>query len=146
MIEEEVTVAALADGQVWVEKQPSGGCLGCANTCIGASVDPGKRNRSAGHLAVDCPFEVSVGDRIVIGVENGALFRGMVKVYLFPLAGLFGGAVAGQWLPWLTTGISADVGSAIGGLLGLLVTLAVVRRQGREGKPLSGLVALRKLA
>jgi sigma-E factor negative regulatory protein RseC len=71
---------------------------------------------------------VNSGDRVVLGLDEADLQRGSLLLYAVPLAGLLGGAIAGdQLLPVL--GLSAELGAVGGGLLGLIGALRIVRNR-----------------
>jgi sigma-E factor negative regulatory protein RseC len=75
------------------------------------------------------------GDRVVLGLDEANLQRGSLLLYAVPLAGLLGGAIAGdQLLPLL--GLSAELGAVGGGLLGLIGALRIVKD--RSGAALGG--------
>jgi sigma-E factor negative regulatory protein RseC len=64
---------------------------------------------------------LQVGDEVIIGVEEKALVKGSLAVYLVPLLMMFTGALAGKWV----TG--SENMSVFMGLIGLLAGFAWLR-------------------
>jgi sigma-E factor negative regulatory protein RseC len=138
MIEEEATVAEVADGRVWIEKSRGSACAGCAEACpssLAGGLFGGKRVR----LQVDSDLALRPGDKVLVGVAEDALAAASLLIYLLPLFGLFAGALLGKSIA------GSDLASALGGLVGLALSLAglqAFRLSGWEGcKP----VILRKI-
>jgi sigma-E factor negative regulatory protein RseC len=138
MIEEEAYVAAVADGQIWIEKQRQTACSGCAQACPSASVSGFFASKPV-RLKVLSDVAVLPGDRVVVGIAEEALASGSLWIYLLPLLGLFAGALLGKFL------LGSDIASALGGLAGMGLCYAglkasrLLERQGYQP------VILRKL-
>lgn len=126
MIEETaVVVAADRDGGLWVEAVPQSACGGCvAGGHCGTGALGQVLGRRPVRLKLEAGADAAVGDRVVIGLPEGALLRGAVMLYLVPLLMMFAGAVAAAAI-WG----SADAGVALAGGAGMLGGLGWARRQ-----------------
>ncbi|QXP83575.1 SoxR reducing system RseC family protein [Methylococcus sp. Mc7] len=126
MIEEEAIVTEVEGRSIWVEKFQKSACGSCTQGCstsLVARLLGGKPMR----LKVDAEAPVSPGDRVIIGVEEGALLAGSFRMYLLPLFSLLGGALLGKLLADQGLFASADAGSIAGGLLGLGLTFVLLK-------------------
>ncbi|MEW6038952.1 MAG: SoxR reducing system RseC family protein [Pseudomonadota bacterium] len=126
MIEEEAIVTEVEGRSIWVEKFQKSACGSCAQGCstsLVARLLGGKPMR----LKVDAEASVSPGDRVIIGVEEGALLAGSFRMYLLPLFSLLGGALLGKLLADQGLFASADAGAIAGGLLGLGLTFILLK-------------------
>ena len=127
MIEETAHVVA-ADGEfVWVETRRQSTCGSCAakQGCGTSALAKVLGNRLARVRAINHGV-AQVGDQVVIGIDEQALVRGSLAIYLVPLAGLLLGAVVGALMS--TRLLVMGEGLTIGlGIAGLLLGLAWVR-------------------
>jgi sigma-E factor negative regulatory protein RseC len=85
-------------------------------------------------MRVRNPIRAQPGDRVVIGVHERGVVRASLLLYMLPLLGLilfavFGGLVGERFLA-----VASELPSIIGGLLGLLGGLALVRRGSLSSK------------
>ena len=104
MIEESAMVVAFEGDDVWVETQRQSACGQCAankgcGTATLAKVLGNKRTRV--RVLNPRSTKVSIGDEIVVGIEEQALVRGSLAIYMAPLlalflSGLLGDALAAQ--------------------------------------------------
>ena len=117
MIEEEAYVAAVSDGQVWVEKNRKTACSGCSEACPSA-VSSGFFTETQIRLCVLSDLPLSPGDKVLVGIAETALASGSFLIYLLPLVCLFAGALLGKSLS------GSDLASAFGGLLGFCLCYA----------------------
>lgn len=135
MIEEHARVVRAEPGTAWVEVMRKSACGSCAlaGGCGTAGIARYLRGRrGAVHLRVIDPVGVQAGDQVVIGMEEGALLRGLVQTYAVPLLAMLLGALGGKLLG-AALGLSApDAGTLAGGALGLAAGLANVRRFSRR--------------
>lgn len=123
MIEEVAFVAEVAGRQVWLERTRKPGCAGCLETCA-TSLTAKFFTEKTVRFQVSSPFELKPGDRVVVGLAEDALVFGSFGVYLLPLLALFVGALSGKAVAGLTEWATPDLGSALGGVSGLLLSLA----------------------
>ena len=127
MIEEEAIVASVVDGQVWVEKKRKSACSACTQRCTTGVVDDFFGGKTI-KIKVISEIDLKIGDRVMVGIREGAIVGGALWVYIIPLLGLLLGAVAGSVAAPFFSLLPADGVSAIGGGLGLILTLIFLRR------------------
>ncbi|WP_455216931.1 SoxR reducing system RseC family protein, partial [Kaarinaea lacus] len=72
--------------------------------------------------------KVSIGDEIVVGIDEQALIRGSLVIYLLPLIFLFLFGLLGETLSVQLNSGNADVMVIIFGMLGLFSGFYLVRR------------------
>jgi sigma-E factor negative regulatory protein RseC len=131
MIEEHAQVVALDKGNVWVETQRRSACGQCAankgcGTATLSKVLGNKRSRV--RTLNPKATHVSVGDEVVIGINEQALVRGSLAIYMVPLLALFVFGLLGQALSRQLLMENPDMLSIIFGLLGLGLGFVWVRR------------------
>lgn len=140
MIEEEAVVARIdEDGQVWVEKNRQSACSSCSKGCPSATVGE-YLGGSMISLMVDTALPLKTGDRVMVGIHEGALVLGALGVYLLPLISLFVGAMLGQ-----AVGEGGEIATIIGGLIGLLASLVALKFTPMFSRQKLRPVVLRKL-
>ncbi|MFM9912102.1 MAG: SoxR reducing system RseC family protein [Methylophilaceae bacterium] len=126
MIEEQAVVIRTEGEQAFLEiqrNQPCGLC-GATQGCgisLWSRIFSSRRNTFSSHNQLD----VKPGERVVVGVEEGALLTGSLVAYALPLLLLCIGALLGSNLAETQAG--KDLYAALGALLGLFVGLASVR-------------------
>lgn len=103
MIEETGRVTEVEPGYAWVETRRTSTCGSCAarGGCGTSVLSRVLGQRTARVKALD-RVGASVGDEVVLGLDDGALLRGSLAVYMMPLVALILGAilaetVAPQW-------------------------------------------------
>lgn len=123
MLEETATVVSRDGDFAWVEAGRQSACGNCSSsgTC-GTGVLAKVLGRQRVRMRVLNAIGARTGDRVVVGINERALLRGAIKVYLFPLIGLFGGGMLGRVIAehWRLSGVEAAV--AICALLGFGAT------------------------
>ncbi|HHJ14960.1 MAG TPA: Fis family transcriptional regulator [Gammaproteobacteria bacterium] len=133
MIEETATVVETGPEGVWVESEPHSACgqcqaaSGCGTSALARVLG---RRRSRVRVLADQPLRV--GDRVTIGIREQALVRGSLALYAVPLAALLAGALLGKLGAGADLWQSAEAGSVLLGLAGLVAGLVWVRRFGRR--------------
>lgn len=122
MIEERARVVQADDAGIWVETQRQSACgqcsanKGCGTAVIGKVVG-NKRNRVR---VLDADGAgIRIGDEVVIGIQEQALVRGSLAIYLVPLLSLFFFGLLGQALAPQFGVANADVLSIAFGAVGL---------------------------
>ncbi len=100
MIEETGRVVAVEEGALWVETVRRSTCSSCsARHGCGHRMLNGESAGARARLRALCDDSTAqVGDRVVVGIPEGALVRGALMVYLLPLVLMFLGALAGALL------------------------------------------------
>ncbi|MEE8342548.1 MAG: SoxR reducing system RseC family protein [Gammaproteobacteria bacterium] len=97
MLEETGRVVQVSGDTAWVETERASTCAGCVaksgcGTAVLSRVMGVRRNR----VRALNPVHACAGDRVVIGLQEDALVRGSLAMYLIPLMGLLAGAILGQ--------------------------------------------------
>jgi len=112
MIEERALVIKANEGYAWVETQRRTSCDACsANQGCGAATLARILGRRRTRLRVLTRLPLQAGDQVIIGIEENALIRGSLAVYMVPLMMLLLGA---------SMGASTASGEGMTILLGLL--------------------------
>lgn len=126
MIEESGVVISTRGDSAWVETTPRTSCGGCGEqSACGTNVLSTWFTRRAKNVQVENSLHVSTGDHVVIGINELALLRSAVMLYLLPLFGLILGGAAGEWLGH--QGAYPQLFSIVGGIAGLVLTLLAVK-------------------
>ena len=82
----------------WVETLPAATCSGCSTKAgCGANWLSRVLGRRRNQVRILNPVQASAGDQVVIGLQEDALVRGSLLMYLVPLVGLLAGAILGQY-------------------------------------------------
>ncbi len=129
MLEEQGVVLSVSGDTAEVVAEAKSTCGSCAakNACgtsLLANLFP-QRKRT---FRASNPVAAQVGDRVLIGLDESVLQTASLLVYVVPLLGLIGGAMAGTWLasalmPEIAEAVSIGVGIA-----GFSLALLVVRK------------------
>jgi len=101
MIEERARVVQVDDSGIWVETQRQSACGQCnankgCGTAVIAKVVGNKRSRV--RVLDSGAAGVRVGDEVLIGIQEQALVRGSLAIYLAPLVSLFLFGLLGEML------------------------------------------------
>ena len=128
MIETEGTVVAVEAGRAWVETNRRSACGHCESSgaCGTALLGNTFGNRPT-RIEVDNRIGARTGDRVILGLPERGMLIGSFLLYLFPLAGLFAGALLGQYAGLLLAAGSVEPWAVSGGLLGLMTALGLLR-------------------
>jgi sigma-E factor negative regulatory protein RseC len=135
-------VVRIDGGTAWLEPEQTTSCGHCASSAscgAGAHVQAGQGDGNgigslgsrlqARRFAMDAPVgsaALRIGDRVVVGVGEGALLRGALTAYGLPLlTALLGGALA-------ETGHGQDTVTIVGMLAGLTAGLLAARLLARR--------------
>ena len=131
MIEEHAQVVAFEGDDIWVETQRKSVCGQCSankgcGTATLAKVLGNKRSR----VRVLNPQEkkVSIGDEIVVGIEEQALVHGSLAIYMAPLLSLFLFGLLGDVLATQMNILQPDILVIVFSLSGLGLGFAWVKR------------------
>ncbi|MBJ7556120.1 SoxR reducing system RseC family protein [Marinomonas spartinae] len=120
MIEETGTVLSVEEGYAEVETIRTSSCTscrarhGCGHHAI-AQVSASNRMR----MRATAPFEVEVGQRVVVGIPEDTLLQASFWMYLMPLLGLVGGAMIPSL--WQASNDVSVICSIMGFVFGLLL-------------------------
>ncbi|WP_018718372.1 SoxR reducing system RseC family protein [Arhodomonas aquaeolei] len=121
MIREPVRVVAVEPGAIRVRGEPGAVCHGCAahGGCGVRSLATYLAGRTrALRIATRRPTEV--GERLMIGVEEGALVGASVAAYLVPLVLMIAAAIAGR-----TAALGLELPADAGALAGMASALGL---------------------
>lgn len=121
MLEQHAIVLKTEGDLAWVEARESGTCGSCGSGgCSTRRLADlfGRRERA---FPVDNVLHAVAGERVVIGIPSGALWRSAFRLYGLPLVLMIAGALVGQHL----SGDFAALAGAAGGLV-----LAVLLQKG----------------
>lgn len=133
MIEERAQVVAIDKSSVWVEAKRESACgrcaagKGCGNAVFQKlfgnklSVLPVISNNPTN------PIDVSVGDEVVIGVEENAVVKNSLAVYAIPVVTIIIFAAIGETFANDAVSISKDLASITGALVGLVASTIGLR-------------------
>ncbi|MCB1802951.1 MAG: SoxR reducing system RseC family protein [Gammaproteobacteria bacterium] len=147
MIEQEARVVGVDGDRVEIEVSRQSACGSCnaskgCGTSLLADWFP-KR-----HLALRLPNRIGarIGDRVVIGLDEGALQRATYTLYGLPLLALLGGAILGDRIA-AQIGLSQELVAVTVGLLGMIVVLLWLRvRAGSAGRGVEQEIRLLRVA
>lgn len=112
-LETPARVVRLEGDTAWVLSESPGSCGACGGKGCGASLFSRVWQSGNASYPVDNPIGAQAGEAVVVGLPEGSLLAASVSAYLIPLAGLLGGALAGNVL-------AGEPAALAGGLLGLL--------------------------
>lgn len=119
MLEQAARVTRIASDGVWVQAVEPSGCgtcggEGCSTRRIAELFQRGPRQ-----FPVDCDLSLAPGDRVVVGIADGSVLKGALRLYGLPLVLMLAGALLAQAL-W-PGDAAALLGMLAGGAAGWLV-------------------------
>ena len=128
MLEEYGVVVAIENKFALIQMQRTGGCLNCtANEGCGVaslSLVFGKKDTL---LKVNSHNNIEVGDKVKLGLDEQALLKSSLLLYLLPLFGLFVGAIGYDILATLAILPNSEILTVMAGLIGLGIGLKGVK-------------------
>jgi len=108
MSEEIAVVTRSENGKVWIKSLQNGACGGCMQQASCGTAALAKLLPSR-EYPVDAGFDLNVGDKVCVSIDDSALLLGSVLLYLSPLLLMLAGvgladrllppAMANNWLP-----------------------------------------------
>ena len=118
MIEEIATVIKTEGEMMSVEIQRQSSCGACSvKSGCGTNLIASLFGKRQAMLSLPNTIHARPGDRVVLGIRENDLVTGSIRLYLFPLAGLLLGALAGHLLA------GTELFAIAGGLLGMFAVL-----------------------
>lgn len=117
MIETQAVVMKTEDSVAYVQAERKSSCSGCSESNCGTSVLANFFGQKAPLYRVNNELGAKVGERVMVGLEESALFKGTLLLYMFPILLLFAGAVTGSALA--ATADAREVCSVAGAVIGL---------------------------
>ncbi len=120
MIEAEGVVVKVEGDVAYIQAQRQSSCGGCAKQgeSCGTATLIGFFDRKMPLYRARNQLGVKAGDRVVIGVADRMLFKGVLAIYIPPLLLLVTGAISGNQLA--ATPAAADGYAMLGALIGLV--------------------------
>ncbi|WP_066013230.1 SoxR reducing system RseC family protein [Endozoicomonas atrinae] len=108
MIEEQGRVVAVERDFVWVETIRQSSCSSCSarNGCGQHLSEKYRVSSSYSYIKAISPWVVKEGDRVVVGIPEGALLKASFLIYLFPLLLMMAGI-------WLSSAMGATDGQLL---------------------------------
>lgn len=128
MLEQTARVVKTAPDGVWVQAVEPSGCGTCGGQGCSSRRIAELFQRAPRQFPVESEFELAAGDRVVVGIADGSVLKGALRLYGLPLALMLAGASLAQWV-W-SHDLAAVAGTAAGGVAGWLVS-----RGGRVERP-----------
>lgn len=133
MIEERAEVTASHPPYALVVTQRSSSCSGCSTKGCGTGVLSELFAARSQEMKVLNPIDARAGEQVVLGLEEGALLRGSLAVYMVPLLTMIAGGVLGEVLaPLLSLPQGSEYLSLPAAFAGLAAGFFWVRRFGRR--------------
>lgn len=136
MIREQGIVLETRGEIAWVETQRKSACGACqASKGCGTSVLSRLLGQKRTRVQALNEVGAMAGEQVVLGIEEQALVRGSLLVYMLPLLALFAGALLFEWLAGIYApglGFNAEAASIAGGMLGLAAGFAWLKSFGRR--------------
>ncbi len=128
MLEEHATVVAVEENAVWAEVQRKSVCGQCAaNKGCGSAVLQKVLGNKRNIFRVSGDLRVSVGDEVVIGVNENAIVKGSLLVYALPVICIIVFALLGETIASRMLSIDSDYMSVLGAAIGLIVSVLGLR-------------------
>ena len=125
MIEQEVSVESIGYG--WAEVCASHfDCNACARGCLPTRAGIIILPLSMPAASPPVP-SIRSGRRMIVSIPEKTLLKATVTAFVYPIVGLFFGAVAGRNLSGLVRPEWTEPGSMLGGVIGLLGAYVLVR-------------------
>ena len=129
MIEERATIISCDADYAVVETQRKSSCGSCSmNKACGTGVLAKVFKDKVAHLRVKNTIEARVGEEVIVGVEESAMVRGSLLVYMLPLLMLILFALLGEEVARQLLIESVELMSIGFAVLGLFIALWWVRR------------------
>ena len=124
MIEELATVIKTEGDVMAVEIQRQSTCGSCSvKSGCGTNLVASLFGKRRALLSLPNTIDARPGDRVVLGIREKDLVTGSIRLYLYPLAGLLFGAIAGHLLA------GSELFTILSGLTGMILVLLGLRRR-----------------
>lgn len=109
-------VVAFERGVAVLEPEPTGSCTGCMSAALCGTQDGKGKRMLAKRFSLAEPEGLRVGDRVVVGIAEGALLRAALVAYGIPLVAMLVTMVVADRVDGdeLRTMIGAGVGLVLG--------------------------------
>ena len=127
MIENPARVMRVDGGMAWVRSESPSSCGACAGKGCGNSLYARVLHPREPEYPVANPVGAEIGEAVVVGIEDGAVFHAVISGYLVPLALLLLGAILGSH--W------GDLHAVAGSVVGLLLSAIWLKGRKTESTP-----------
>jgi sigma-E factor negative regulatory protein RseC len=127
MIENPARVMRVSSDVAWVRSESPTSCGACGGKGCGNSLYARMLHPREPEYPVLNPIGAEVGEAVVVGIEDGAVFRAALSGYIVPLLLLLAGAVLGS--------VWGELQSVSGGLAGLLIAAFWLKRRRTDSVP-----------
>ncbi|MEI6559388.1 MAG: SoxR reducing system RseC family protein [Rhodospirillaceae bacterium] len=118
-LESVARVVALEGGVPWLEPEPKASCGGCLSLAACGAKGGGRRALAARRFPLAGAPALRVGERVVVGLPEGAVLRASATAYAVPLLLMVGAGITARGLG---AGDGAGALAMLGGLAaGLLI-------------------------
>lgn len=135
MIEENALVVAVDGDFAEVETQRRTACGDCsAKSGCGSGVFSSVFGKRRTRIRVLNRIQARPGEQVVIGLNEAPFLRAALALYATPLLAMIGGALLGEWLAQRSASASLELGSLLGGLLGLMAGFGWLSRFARRSQ------------
>lgn len=116
MLEQHAIVLKIEGNLAWVEARESGTCGSCGTGGCATRKLADLFGRKERAFPANNVLKATIGERVVIGIPAGALWKSALWLYGLPLFLMLAGALAGQSL-------AGDAGAAVGLAAGLSLSV-----------------------
>lgn len=127
MIETPARVTRVEGATAWVRTESPSSCGACGGKGCGNSLYARLLHPREPEYPVTNLISARPGQAVIVGVQDGAVLRAVWRGYLLPLVLLLLGAVLGAG--W------GDAGAVLGGLVGLALSVPLVRQRAGWTQP-----------
>lgn len=133
MIKEWATVVSWQQGIAVVRYDRKTGCCNC-NAGFDCSIPTLNELVPQNEHPLQIPNHqlLKPGQRVEVGIAEGALLRSAMLVYMMPLLGMMLGGILLQY--WLGTDAFAALGTLLGGGVAFILVRSLVYRLGKQSK------------
>jgi sigma-E factor negative regulatory protein RseC len=129
VIEERAVVISCSGEFADIETERKSSCGGCsANGVCGVGVLAKVFGRRRSIVQVINSIGAKEGDRVIVGLQDGALVRGSFVFYIVPILTMIAGAILSDIFAGRMGLTTTEPFSILGGLLGLMLGLFLARR------------------
>jgi sigma-E factor negative regulatory protein RseC len=131
MLETRAMIVQLQGRNALVEAKGGGGCGNCdsENGCGSNKLSKAFCSKPR-QFIVRNEAEAEVGEEVQVTLQNGALLRGAVLMYVLPVSLLLSGAMLGAH--WAGADLNRDLYAAIGAMTGLVVGFLLAKILARQ--------------
>lgn len=127
----ETGVVVKTDGEfAWVKTQRQTACGNCesSQSCGTSSLAKLFSSVESQKIKVKNPLAAHAGQSVRLTLDESVLVKHAFMAYGLPLAGLFAGAIGGEWLMRFLTGYSGEWVMIFGAMLGIFCGWFYTRR------------------